>query len=101
VIDDGKDLSHFSMLDLFRMEVESQAGILNNSLLALERNAEPAEALEALMRAAHSIKGAARLVDLDTVVNLAHVMEECFVTAQATAITFTADQIDILLQGID
>ena len=34
------------------------------------------------MRAAHSIKGAARVVGVDPAVSVAHVMEDCFVAAQ-------------------
>lgn len=97
----NEDFSQFSMLDLFRMEVESQAEILNHGLLALETEADTAATLNALMRAAHSIKGAARIVDLDVGVKVAHLMEDCFVTAQSGAIALGADQIDILLQGVD
>ena len=53
------------------------------------------------MRAAHSIKGAARIVGLDGVVELAHVMEDCFVAAQGKTITLTGDDVDVLLQGVD
>ena len=95
-------MSNFSILDLFRMEVETQAGILNNNLLALETNPNGVGELESLMRAAHSIKGAARIVQLDAAVQIAHVMEDCFVAAQERAIALdNPDQIDLLLQGVD
>lgn len=90
-----------SMLELFRLEVEAQATILTNGLLALETQPKSTQQLEALMRAAHSIKGAARIVGLDAVVGLAHVMEDCFVAAQNQTITLDADQIDVLLRGVD
>ncbi|MEW6498418.1 MAG: hybrid sensor histidine kinase/response regulator [Cyanobacteriota bacterium] len=99
------DLSNFSMLDLFRMEVETQAASLNANLLALEtqlaatRFSSPH--LDSLMRAAHSIKGAARIVQIEPAVQVAHVMEDCFVAAQNGSITLTSDHIDILLQGVD
>lgn len=95
------DLSNFSMLDLFRIEVEAQTTTLNNSLLALEQNLNSTETLKTLMRAAHSIKGAARIVDLDAVVQLAHELEECFVSAQAGSLVFSSDQIDFFLQAVD
>ncbi|MCC5602220.1 hybrid sensor histidine kinase/response regulator [Nostoc favosum] len=96
------DMSNFSMLDLFRMEVEAQAIILNDNLLALEGNPNVSTELESLMRASHSIKGAARTVQLDAVVKIAHVMEDCFVAAQQGAIAIdSADQVDVLLQGVD
>ena len=40
------------------------------------------EVIEPLMRAAHSLKGAARIVGLDAAVRVAHAMEDCFVAAQ-------------------
>lgn len=90
-----------SMLDLFRLEAEAQVTSLNDGLLALESNPQSGQALETLMRAAHSIKGAARIVSLDAVVNLAHVMEDCFVAAQNRTVALTPDHIDALLQGAD
>ncbi|MEH2443443.1 Hpt domain-containing protein [Nostoc sp.] len=95
------DVSNLSLLDLFNMEVKAQVVVLNDCLLALETKPDPQEELEALMRAAHCIKGAARIVQIDPVVNLAHVMEDCFVAAQEGKVTLTADRIDVLLQGVD
>ena len=94
-------LGDSSMMELFRLEVEAQATILTNGLLVLETQPESAQELEALMRAAHSVKGAARIVGLDAAVQLAHVMEDCFVAAQNKTITLEADQIDVLLRGVD
>ncbi|MDF5728762.1 MAG: response regulator [Rhizonema sp. PD38] len=90
-----------SMLELFRLEVEAQAAILNEGLLSLESQPQSSQALESLMRAAHSVKGAARIVALDAAVGLAHVMEDCFVAAQKQAVTLGAEEVDILLTGVD
>ncbi len=90
-----------SMLELFCLEVEAQVTILNQGLLALESNPQSGQDLEALMRAAHSLKGAARIVNLDVAVGLAHVMEDCFVAAQKKAIALNPDGIDALLHGVD
>ncbi|MDZ8139466.1 MAG: hybrid sensor histidine kinase/response regulator [Nostoc sp. DedQUE04] len=95
------DVSNLSLLDLFNMEVKAQVVVLNDRLLALETKPDPQEELAALMRAAHCIKGAARIVQIDPAVNLAHVMEDCFVAAQEGKVTLTADRIDVLLQGVD
>jgi two-component system sensor histidine kinase and response regulator WspE len=96
------DLSRLSLLELFQAEVENQTGVITNGLLALER--EPAEAarhLEALMRAAHSVKGAARIVHLDAAVDVAHKMEDCFVAAQQGRVTLTRGGVDLLFRGVD
>ncbi|WER47902.1 hybrid sensor histidine kinase/response regulator [Cupriavidus sp. WKF15] len=89
-----------SLLELFALEAESQAEVLNAGLLALERDPAAASQLDACMRAAHSIKGAARIVGLDGGVHLAHAMEDCLVAAQS-GMALSAAHIDALLQGTD
>ena len=75
-------LEDFSLFELFRMEAEEQVRVLQNGLLELESGGATAATLEALMRAAHSLKGAARIVGLDAIVNLTHAVEDRFVAAQ-------------------
>lgn len=98
---DNKDKSNFSLLDLFRTEVSEQGKILTEGLLSLEEGNSTASQLEALMRAAHSVKGAARLVGVEPVVRLAHVVEDVFVAAQNSELTLVSDHVDILLKGVD
>ena len=95
------DLSQFSMLDLFRMETEHQAAILTENLLTLERNGSDVGALDAMMRATHSIKGAAAIVGIKVVVQLAHAMEDSFVAVQHGDLHLTPSRIDVLLSAID
>ncbi|MFC0131625.1 hybrid sensor histidine kinase/response regulator [Massilia eurypsychrophila] len=98
---DQDDLSALSMMDLFRMEADGQARILTDGLLAMERGADDATTTESLMRAAHSIKGAAAIVGLDVVVQLAHRMEDAFVAAQTGSLQLSPAGIDVLLGGVD
>jgi two-component system sensor histidine kinase and response regulator WspE len=95
------DLSQLSMHELFRAEAENQSQVLTAGLLALERNPTGPDHLEACMRAAHSLKGAARIVDIGAGVTLAHAMEDFFVAAQQGRVTLNQEQIDRLLQGVD
>lgn len=96
-----EQLRDASMLDLFALEADAQAEVLNTGLLALERDPTAAGHLEACMRAAHSLKGAARIVGLDEGVRVAHVMEDCLVAAQRGGIVLAPAHIDALLQGTD
>lgn len=115
------------MQELFRVETETQCAQLTDGLLALERafrvpgsgfrvsenldatdesqpgtpRPELGTLLESLMRAAHSIKGAARIVNLSPAVNLAHAMEDCFVAAQQGRLVLGADQVNALLSCVD
>jgi two-component system sensor histidine kinase and response regulator WspE len=99
--DHNGDLSQFSMQDLFRMEADAQTIILTDGLLAMERHSADASAVESMMRAAHSIKGAAAIVDLSVVVQLAHGMEDAFVAAQQGKLQLTPNRVDVLLAGVD
>ena len=90
-----------SMFELFREEVKAHADTLAAGLISAEANASDPAQLESLMRAAHSIKGAARIIGIDTAVRLAHVMEDCFVAAQDGKIRLTAADFDALLRGAD
>ena len=83
-----------SMFELFREEVKAHADTLAAGLIAAETNATDPAQLESLMRAAHSIKGAARIVGIDTAVRLAHVMEDALVAAQEGKIRLGASDID-------
>ena len=53
------------------------------------------------MRAAHSLKGAARIVGLDAAVRVAHAMEDGFVAAQKGKLVLRPEHVDILLRGVD
>ncbi|WP_417705103.1 hybrid sensor histidine kinase/response regulator [Pseudomonas sp.] len=90
-----------SLLDLFRLEAEAQKQVLDTGLLILERDPTNAGQLEACMRAAHSLKGAARIVGLDNGVQVAHAMEDLLVAAQEGLLRLLPDHIDALLQGSD
>lgn len=93
-------LEDFSLFDLFRMEAEEQVRVLQAQLLELEGGAATATTLESLMRAAHSLKGAARIVGLNAVVHLTHAMEDRFVAAQAGE-ALTSSDIDRMLAATD
>jgi two-component system sensor histidine kinase and response regulator WspE len=95
------DLSGFSLLELFRMEAESHTSTLSAGLVALEGASATPQVIEPLMRAAHSLKGAARIVGLDAAVRVAHAMEDCFVAAQKGKLTLQPGDVDILLRGVD
>lgn len=90
-----------SLFELFALEAEAQTQVLSAGLLALERNPTQADHLEACMRAAHSLKGAARIVGIDAGVSVAHVMEDCLVSAQESRLHLRAEHIDALLLGTD
>jgi len=96
-----ENAADLSMLELYRVESETQCAALSSGLVELERSAGSPAQLEALMRAAHSLKGAARIVDLEPAVQVAHAMEDVFSAAQRGQLTLKREHIDRLLAGAD
>ncbi len=88
------------MLDLFRTELETHARVLEEGLVKAEAEQSP-KMLEPLMRAAHSIKGAARMIGLDRAVRLAHAMEDVLSAAQRGALKLSAAHVEALLHSND
>lgn len=99
--DDTSGLGGFSLFDLFRSEAEAHCRVLNEGLLAIESRPDDVAAIEPLMRAAHSMKGAARIIGLDVAVRLAHAMEDVLVAAQRGRERLGTPRIDQLLRGTD
>ena len=97
----GEDTGDLAMLELFRAELDSHLPVLSEGLLALEKNSDQPKWFEAMMRAAHSIKGAARIVGVEGAVRVAHVLEDCFVAAQQRDICLGPGAVDVLLRGVD
>lgn len=95
------DLSGFSMLELFRLEAESQTAVLSSGVLAIEELERSPSTVESLMRAAHSLKGAARIVGLDPAVRVAHSLEDVFVAAGKGQFRVRPEHADLLLAAID
>ncbi|MBM3953635.1 MAG: hybrid sensor histidine kinase/response regulator [Planctomycetes bacterium] len=89
------------MLELFRLEAESQTSVLSAGVLAVESPDRSPRLVESLMRAAHSLKGAARIVGLDPAVRVAHALEDCFVAAGVGTLRVGPEHVDALLEGID
>jgi two-component system sensor histidine kinase and response regulator WspE len=95
------DLSGFSMLELFRLEAESQTAVLSEGVLAIEELDKSPKTVESMMRAAHSLKGAARIVGLEPAVQVAHVLEDVFVLAGKGSLRVLPEHADVLLAAID
>jgi two-component system, chemotaxis family, sensor histidine kinase and response regulator WspE len=97
----AEDLSGFSMLELFRLEAESQTAVLSAGVLAIEELEKSPRTIESMMRAAHSLKGAARIVGLDPAVRVAHALEDVFVAAGKGTLRVQSRHADRLLAAID
>jgi two-component system chemotaxis sensor kinase CheA len=64
------------LMATFRAQADELLAALEQGLLALERTPQDDEALHAVFRAAHTIKGDARIVGLEEVALAAHALED-------------------------
>jgi two-component system sensor histidine kinase and response regulator WspE len=87
-----------SLLELFRTELEIHVRVLEDELVGAELEAS-AERIEKLMRAAHSLKGAARIVGVATLADLSHQMENVFIAVQEGRHELKAEDVDVLLEA--
>lgn len=90
-----------ALVELFRAESDTHIPVLSQGLLAMEKGQADDKSVASMMRAAHSIKGAARIVGIDAAVRVAHVMEDCFTAAKDKRSILSSDAVDELLAGVD
>ena len=74
---------------------------LDEHLLSLERDPADADALNAVFRAAHTIKGGAGIVECDYIVEFTHVVENALDGARDGRIKLDANLIQLLLASGD
>lgn len=89
------------MLELFRQEIDEHLAALSRGLLLLEGSAEPGSLVQPLMRAAHSVKGAARAVRQEAAVRLAHAIEDRLTAMARGARTPGPAAVSLLLRCCD
>ncbi|MBI1947546.1 MAG: response regulator [Deltaproteobacteria bacterium] len=95
----------------FRVEARELVEGLTQGVLALEKGAASAELVSRLLRLAHTLKGAARVVKQAAIAELAHRIESALAEhrdgarsvsdAQATALLQLLDQMSALLGSLD
>jgi two-component system chemotaxis sensor kinase CheA len=71
----GKKLSYEDILNTFFTESRERLEDMEASLLELEKNREDQESLNAVFRAAHTIKGSAGMFGFDDIGNFSHALE--------------------------
>ena len=88
---------HKQLLEAFKIEAEERIASMFSTLTALEKSTEPesrAKMLEIVYREAHSLKGAARSVNIIPVETLCQAMESLFSDLKQETIVFTPDIFD-------
>ena len=89
------------LLSCFREEAAELLDTLTRGCLDLEKTGHEATLFDELNRAAHSLKGAARLVELFEVSKLAHTLEDTFAGLSERDAGPTKDEVTKLLGSVD
>jgi two-component system chemotaxis sensor kinase CheA len=100
---DRKQL-HLKLLAAFRSEAAEHVQVLSAGLLELEGDpsaARRAQCVEGMFREAHSLKGAARAVDLHDIESVCQAMEGLFAAAKRGERDMAGPLIDALHEAVD
>lgn len=89
------------ILDEFLIEADEIIEQLDNDLIELEENPEDKELLNKIFREIHTLKGGAGFLNLTTVVEIAHKIEDIFNKLRNDELKLTSEMMDIILEGID
>jgi chemotaxis protein histidine kinase CheA len=81
----------------FRAEVDERLASLCEGLLRLETHPSPRQLVASLFRDAHTVKGSARMLGLDAVVDVAHRAEDLLGALRGGRLTPRKDLVDVLL----
>lgn len=85
----------------FRIEARELVEQLGAGALELEKGVDPAPAVARLLRVAHTLKGAARVVKLPAVADLAHALEDALEPLRDAVTPVDRERVDALLALVD
>jgi len=89
------------MIDGFVDESDEHITKISNGIIDLEDNPSNRDAMDAIFRSAHTLKGNAGAMGFDQMSNLAHAMEDVLDKIRDEELDVTGDVIDDLFVGLD
>ncbi len=89
------------IFEIFKVECDEHIQNLNRALISLEENPEQSDLIELIFREAHSLKGAARMIDLKKIEEIAHHMETILGKIKNEELKFSEDVNTLTLKGLD
>lgn len=87
------------VLEYFLPETSDHLDVIDDALLALERQGHAAHEIDRLFRAVHTLKGAAYVVSCDPIGDLAHELEDRLVEIREGREAMTPDMLQALFFG--
>ncbi|MBZ0156482.1 MAG: chemotaxis protein CheA [Alphaproteobacteria bacterium] len=95
------DLEQDGIRQTFIIESRELLQDMENALLSLEASPRDSDAINALFRAAHTIKGSAGIVGIDAVERFTHGVESLLERVRQGEVSVTGDLIELLLKCRD
>ena len=89
------------ILSVFSVEAREQLEAMESGLMQLEKGDHDAETINAVFRAAHTIKGGAGVVEIHSVESFTHVLENVLDRLRNGEIAVSGEMISALLLGCD
>jgi two-component system chemotaxis sensor kinase CheA len=90
-----------NLYQYFKIEAREIVSDLSRDILGLERGDADAEPVARLLRQAHTLKGAARVVRLPRIAEIAHAMEDALAPHRGSPGAVSKEEIGRLLEQVD
>jgi two-component system chemotaxis sensor kinase CheA len=90
-----------NLYQYFKIEAREIVADLSRDILRIEKSGTSAEPVARLLRQAHTLKGAARVVRLPRIAEIAHAMEDALAPRRGSPEAISKEQIGRLLQQVD
>lgn len=87
--------------DLFFEETDENLAILNQEVLQLEQHPEDKQIIDAIFRAAHTLKGMAATMGYEKMATLTHAVENIFEMVKNNELTVTTPLVSLIFESLD
>jgi two-component system chemotaxis sensor kinase CheA len=98
-VTDGFDMSEY--LDVFLQEADDQLLTLEENMVKLEQEDAPQDVLQAIFRAAHTLKGASASMGFTQLAEVTHILENVLDALRNEQIRTSTDLVDATFKALD
>jgi two-component system, chemotaxis family, sensor kinase CheA len=88
-------------MPIFMAETDEQLQVLDEGLIRLEQNGDDNELVQALFRAAHTLKGTSGMIGHKRMVTLTHALENALDGVRKQQFVVTTHFVDLCLEAVD
>jgi len=89
------------LFEIFKVECDEHIQKLNSALVSLEASPDQTDLIEEIFREAHSLKGAARMMNFSAIEAISHHLETILGKVKNNELALSRDVNDLILKGLD